>query len=163
MANNGVVSNSEEFPCSVAPTRILRAFYEGHTLIPHIMPHTIKSVDLHYGDGIIGSLRLVSFVEGSMKKLKYIIRKIDWENLMCKYTVFDCDAYSDKLDYVNGECKFEESAEYGRSLCKIISHYHPKGDAKLEYEEDIKAAKEKTKEFYNFVHAYLADNPHVCA
>ncbi|OVA12927.1 Bet v I domain [Macleaya cordata] len=159
----GVISFSEEFSCPIAPARMFQAlFVDAHNLMPKIMPHSIKSVDFISGDGGAGSVEQVNFADGGpVKYVKHRLDEMDKDNLVCKYSVIECDAFADKVDFIANEVKFEASAN-GGSICKTTSTYHAKGDAKLD-EEEIKAGKEKSMGLYKAVEAYLAENPHVCA
>ncbi|KAI3845769.1 hypothetical protein MKW98_016528 [Papaver atlanticum] len=151
-AENGVITITDEVPCLVSPARMFRAiFVDNHTLIPQIMPHAVNHVDLHSSDGGVGNVKHVTGVEGaSMGDMKLKMDEIDMENLTCKYTVSDCNAYGDMVDFLVSECKF------------VTNNFHPEGDAKMD-EEEIKAGREKAMEIYDFVHAYLANNPDVFA
>ncbi|OVA14964.1 Bet v I domain [Macleaya cordata] len=85
----------------------------------------------------------------------------DKDNLVCKYTVIECDVFGDKVDYISNEVKFEAGSD-GGCIFKTKSSYHPKGDTVLK-EEEIKLGKEKSKEMFKFIEAYLVENPHVYA
>ncbi|KAI3875602.1 hypothetical protein MKX03_001553 [Papaver bracteatum] len=153
-AESGVVTITGEVPCLVSPARMFRAiFVDNHTLIPEIMPHAVNHVDLHSSDGGVGNALPVLKVKtgASMGDMKLKMDEIDMENLTCKYTVSDCNAYGDMVDFLVSECKFVASA-YDESVINFQMD-----------EEEIKAGRERAMEIYDFVHAYLANNPDVCA
>ncbi|MCL7044297.1 hypothetical protein MKW94_006043 [Papaver nudicaule] len=164
-AENGVVTITDEVPCLVDPARMFRAiFIDNHTLIPQIMPHAVNTVDLHSVDGGVGNVKHVTGVEGaSMGDMKLKMDEIDMENLTCKYTVSDCNAYGDMVDFLVSECKFVASAGDESVInFQVTNNFYPKGDAKMD-EAEIKAGREKAMEIFDFVHDYLAANPDVCA
>ncbi|OVA07461.1 Bet v I domain [Macleaya cordata] len=159
----GVISFEEEFPCPVAPHRMFHALFEdAHNLMPKIMPHAIKNVEFLSGDGGPGSLQQVNFSDAS--PAKYVKNRLDFkdkENFVCNYTVTECDAFGDKVDYITNEVKFE-AAPGGGCICKTKTTYHSKGDTVLS-EEQVKAGKENSMGMYKFVENYLVENPHVYA
>ncbi|OVA12925.1 Bet v I domain [Macleaya cordata] len=159
----GCICFDEELPCPVAPHRMFHALFEdAHNLMPKIMPHAVKSVDFVSGEGGPGSVQKVNFADGG--PVKYVKNRLDSknkDNLEIKYTVIECDAFGDKVDYITNEVKFE-AAPGGGCICKSKSTYHPKAGAVLN-EEEIKAGKESSQGVYKFVENYLVENPHVYA
>ncbi|KAI3833466.1 hypothetical protein MKX03_027210 [Papaver bracteatum] len=157
------ITFDETLACPVSPHRMFHAlFLDAHNLMPKIMPQAIKNVEFLSGDGGPGSVEQVNFAEGG--PVKYVKNRLDSkdnDNFECKYTVIECDAFGDKVDYVVNEVKFE-AAPGGGSICKTKSTYHPKAGVVLD-EEEIKAGKEKSQGVYKFVENYLVENPHVYA
>ncbi|OVA07462.1 Bet v I domain [Macleaya cordata] len=159
----GVISFDDEFSSAVAPHRLFHALFEdAHNLMPKIMPHGVKSVDFVSGEGGPGSVQQVNFPDGGpVKYVKNRLDSKDKDNLEIKYTVIECDAFGDKIDFISNEIKFEAGPD-GGCICKSKSTYHPKGDAVLN-EEEIKAGKERSKGMFKFVEAYLIENPQLYA
>ncbi|KAI3967901.1 hypothetical protein MKX01_027084 [Papaver californicum] len=140
-AENGVVTITDEVSCLVNLARMFRAIF----------------VDNHPKSCICSQ-------QHSMGNMKLKMDEIDMENLTCKYTVSDCNAYGDMVDFLVSECKFVASANDESVInFQVTNNFYPKGDAKMD-EEQIKAGiMEKAREIFDFVHAYLANNPDVCA
>ncbi|XP_075640822.1 major strawberry allergen Fra a 1.04-like [Castanea sativa] len=156
----GVTTYNQEFTTAVAPARMFKAFIlDSHNLMPKLMPQSIKSVEFIEGDGGVGSIKKTTFHEGShFKYLKHKIDALDAENCSCKYSLIEGDVLGDKLESISYEVKFVSTD--GGSVCKMISHYHTKGDFELK-EEDIKEGKDKAMGMYNIVEEYLSANPNV--
>ncbi|KAI3871634.1 hypothetical protein MKX03_014405 [Papaver bracteatum] len=158
----GAVSFGDEYSSPIAPHRMFIAlFLDAHNLMPKVIP-SIKSIDFVSGDGGPGSVQQVNMVDES--PLKYIKLRLDSKeeaNLVCKYTVIECDAFRDKIDYISNELKFEAGPN-GGCIVKAKSTYHPKGDTILN-EEEIKAGKEKAMEHYKVIESYLVENPEIYA
>ncbi|KAA8548989.1 hypothetical protein F0562_000673 [Nyssa sinensis] len=78
----GVISYDVEITSSIPPAKMFKAFVlDADTLIPKILPLAIKSAELIEGDGGPGSIKLVTFGEGSQfKSVKHKIDGIDKEN-----------------------------------------------------------------------------------
>ncbi|RZC47596.1 hypothetical protein C5167_040547 [Papaver somniferum] len=158
----GAISFDDEYSSPVAPHRMFIAlFLDAHNLMPKVIP-SIKSIDFVSGDGGPGSVQQVNMVDES--PLKYIKLRLDSkeeDNLVCKYTVIECDAFGGKIDCVSYELRFEADPN-GGCIVKAKSTYHPKGDAILN-EEEIKAGKEKATEQYKIIESYLVENPEIYA
>ncbi|GMY16986.1 major strawberry allergen Fra a 1.04-like [Fagus crenata] len=158
----GVTTFTQEFTTPVAPARMFKALIlDSHNLIPKLMPQSIKSIEFIEGDGGVGSIKKTTFAEGShFQYLKHKIDALEAENCVCKYTLIEGDVLGDKLESIFYEVKFESAG--GGSVCKMISHYHTKGDFELK-EEDIKEGKDKAMGLYKVVEEYLLANPNVYA
>ncbi|RZC47598.1 hypothetical protein C5167_040548 [Papaver somniferum] len=158
----GAISFEDEYSSPVAPHRLFHAlFLDAHNLMPKIIP-SIKSIDFLSGDGGPGSVQQVNMVEESpVKYMKHRLDSKDKDNLVCKYTVIECDAFGDKIDCVSNELKFEAGPD-GGCIVKAKSTYYPKGDTVLN-EEEIKAGKEKAKGQYKAIESYLVENPEIYA
>ncbi|KAH6769636.1 hypothetical protein C2S52_014439 [Perilla frutescens var. hirtella] len=159
----GVTKITQEFNSPVAAGRAFRALIlESNTLMPKLLPQSIKSVDILKGDGGVGSIEQVNFTENShFKYMKNRIDELDKENLVCKYTMIEGDALADKIESIAYEIKFEESDE-GGCVCKMSSEYRTFGGYEVK-EEDVKAGKESAMAIYKVVEAYLLENPNVFA
>ncbi|KAI3936464.1 hypothetical protein MKX01_028094 [Papaver californicum] len=156
------ISFNEEYSSPVAPHRMFIAlFLDAHNIMPKIIP-SIKSIDFVSGDGGPGSIQQVNMVDESpVKFMKLRLDSKEENNLVSKYTVIECDAFEDKIDYVSNELKFEAGPN-GGCIVKAKTTYHPKGDIILN-EEEIKVGKEKAKGVYKVIESYLVENPEIYA
>ncbi|RDX84738.1 hypothetical protein CR513_34167, partial [Mucuna pruriens] len=127
-------------------------------LIPKLLPHAVKSIELIQGDGGAGSIKQLNIVEGiQVKSVKNRIDEINEDTLTYKYTVIEGEALKDKFASIAHEIKFEAAAD-GGSISKVTSKYYLKGDVEVN-EEDVKASKEKVLGIYKVVETYLLQNP----
>uniref|UniRef100_A0A5B7C962 Putative major allergen Pru ar 1 n=1 Tax=Davidia involucrata TaxID=16924 RepID=A0A5B7C962_DAVIN len=158
----GVICYDIEIASSIPAPKMFKAFVlDADTLIPKILPQAIKSVEVIEGDGGPGSIKLVTFGEGSQfKSLKHKIDGIDKENFTYSYSIIEGDALMGVLESISYEIKIVASPD-GGSICKNSSKYHTKGDAQIT-EEQIKSGKEKASEMFKAVEAYLLANPDAC-
>ncbi|OMO98560.1 hypothetical protein COLO4_13812 [Corchorus olitorius] len=158
----GIVHYEMEVTTSIPPARMFKAFVlEADTLIPKIVPGAIQHVELVEGDGGVGSIKKLTFGEGSQfKYVKHKIEGIDNENFTYKYSIIEGDALMHTLEKISYETKFVASPD-GGSICKSTSKYFTIGDVEIK-EEEIKAGKEKALGLYKAVEAYLLANPDVC-
>ncbi|KAA8527411.1 hypothetical protein F0562_034874 [Nyssa sinensis] len=155
----GVISYDMEISCSIPPAKMFKAFVlDADNLIPKILPQAIKCVEVLHGDGGPGTIKLVTFGEGSQfKSVKHRVDGIDKENFTYSYSIIEGDALMDILESISYEIKIEATAD-GGSICKNTSKYHTKGDAHIT-EEQIKSGKEKASGMFKAVEAYLLANP----
>uniref|UniRef100_A0A5B6YZ80 Putative major allergen Pru ar 1 n=1 Tax=Davidia involucrata TaxID=16924 RepID=A0A5B6YZ80_DAVIN len=155
----GVISYDMEIACSIPPAKMFKAFVlDADNLIPKILPQAIKSVEVLHGDGGPGTVKLITFGEGShYKSAKHQVDGIDKENFTYSYSIIEGDALMGKLESISYEIKIEASPD-GGSICKNSSKYHTKGDAQIT-EDQIKSGKEKALGMFKAVEAYLLANP----
>ncbi|XVE65570.1 hypothetical protein DITRI_Ditri08aG0010300 [Diplodiscus trichospermus] len=159
----GITSFTQELTSPVSAARMFKALImESSTLIPKLLPHFIKSVDVIQGDGGAGSFEQVNFTEAShFKYVKHRIDELDRENFVCKYTMIEGDVLGDNLESIAYEVKFEAMSA-GGCICKMTSNYHTNGEFEIK-EEEIKAGNEKAIGIYKVVEAYLLENPTIYA
>ncbi|KAJ9154564.1 hypothetical protein P3X46_027884 [Hevea brasiliensis] len=155
----GVAAYDLEVTSPVPPAKLFKAFVlDNDDLIQKVIPQAISNVEILEGDGGPGTVRKVTFGEGSQfKYVKHRIEEIDKENLIYRYSVIEGDALMNVLEKISNEIKFEASAD-GGSICKNNSTYFTIGDFELK-QEQIKAGKEKSLEIFKAVEAYLLENP----
>lgn len=61
----GVYTDTAEHPSPISPSRLFKALVvEAPNLIPKLLPHAVKSIELIQGDGGAGSIKQLNFVEG---------------------------------------------------------------------------------------------------
>ncbi|CAI9776784.1 unnamed protein product [Fraxinus pennsylvanica] len=159
----GVTRINQEFGSPVAAPRLFKALIlDSNTLLPKLLPQSIRSVDTLQGDGGAGTIEQVNFTESShFKFVKNRIDELDKDNFVCKYTMMEGDALGDKLEFIAYEIKFEEGSN-GGCICKMASEYHTIGNLEVK-EDEIKAGKDSAMGIYKVVEAYLLENPHVYA
>ncbi|MBA0820079.1 hypothetical protein Gohar_021932 [Gossypium harknessii] len=131
---------------------------DGDTLIPKIVPQAFKTVEYIEGNGEPGSIKKVTFGEGSQfNYMKEKVEALDKDKLVYRYSVIEGDALMNKLEKITYETKLEASPG-GGSICKTSSKYYTIGDFEIT-EEGIKAGKEKALQIFKAVEAYLLANP----
>ncbi|KAL3506002.1 hypothetical protein ACH5RR_031384 [Cinchona calisaya] len=159
----GVTSYTDEHVSPIAPPRIFKAsIVDSHNLIPKLLPQVIKGMDIIEGDGGAGSIKQITFADGSnFKSIKYRIDELNEETLTYNYTLVEGDALVEKLEKITYEIKFEKGPD-GGSISKVTSKYYTEGDFKLN-EEEVKAGKERVLAMYKAVEAYLLQNPEAYA
>jgi len=155
----GVLSYDMEITTSIAPAKMFKAFVlDADNLIPKILPQAIKSVEVIEGNGEPGSVKVITFGEGSQfKSVKHRVDGIDKENFTYSYSIIEGDALMGILESISYETKIVASPD-GGSICKSSSKYYTKGDAQIT-EEQIKGGKEKASGMFKAVEAYLLANP----
>ncbi|XP_027338292.1 major allergen Pru ar 1-like [Abrus precatorius] len=159
----GVYTDTDEYPSTISPARLFKALVvDAHNLIPKLLPHAVKSIELIQGDGGAGSIMQINFIEGShMKSVKNRVDEINKDTFTYNYTLIEGEALKDKFASIAHETKFEATPD-GGSMNKITNKYYLKGDIEIN-EEDIKAGKEKVLGIYKVVETYLLQNPDVYA
>ncbi|XP_008223273.1 PREDICTED: major allergen Pru ar 1-like [Prunus mume] len=154
----GVFTYSDESTSVIPPPRLFKALVlEADTLIPKIAPQAVKSAEIVEGDGGVGTIKKISFGEGShYSYVKHRIDGLDKDNFVYSYTLVEGDALSDKVEKITYEIKLVASD--GGSIIKSTSNYHTKGDVEIK-EEDVKAGKEKATGLFKLIENYLVANP----
>ncbi|KAK4477835.1 hypothetical protein RD792_017098 [Penstemon davidsonii] len=155
----GVITYEHEITSSIPPKKIFKAFVlDADNLIPKILPQAIKSVQILEGDGGVGTLKLVTFGEGSQyKSVTHRVDEIDETNCTYKYSVVEGDALAGVLDSISYVVKIEAGPDEG-SVCKTTSVYYTKGEDHHITEDKIKEGKEKTKALFKAIEAHLHAN-----
>ncbi|GLT32553.1 hypothetical protein SLA2020_072130 [Shorea laevis] len=154
----GVFTYEMEVATAMPPAKMFKAFVlDADHLIPKIVPQAIKDVELVEGNGGPGSIKKITFGEGSQfKYVKHKIDGIDKENFTYSYSVIEGDALMN-LEKICYETKFVAAPD-GGSICKSSSKYYTIGEIEIK-EEDVKAGKEKALGLFKAVEAYLFANP----
>ncbi|KAG2721358.1 hypothetical protein I3843_02G065200 [Carya illinoinensis] len=154
----GVFTYEHETISVIPPPRLYKAFIlDGDNLIPKVAPHAIKSTEILEGDGGPGTIKKITFGEGSQYKyVKHKVEKIDHANFSYSYSLIEGDALGDILEKISYEIKLV--AHEGGSIVKSTSHYHTKGDHEIK-EEHVKAGKEKAAGLFKAIEGYLVAHP----
>ncbi|KAL2900319.1 Pathogenesis-related protein STH-21 [Bienertia sinuspersici] len=145
----------------IAPARLFKAMcLDNHNLIPKVVPHLVKSIDFVEGDStVVGCVKQFNLAEGSpYTYVKGKLNEIDVDNHYVKYTNFEGDLLGDLLECVVYENKFEASGS--GSQCKVVAHYHTKGDTVVT-EEQVNTGFQGM--LLKAVGDYLSNNPDVYA
>ncbi|KAK8623905.1 hypothetical protein V6N13_065265 [Hibiscus sabdariffa] len=155
----GVFTYESEVITAIPPCKMFRAcILDGDKLIPKVVPQAFKSVEYIQGNGEPGSIKKVTFGEGSQfEYMKQKVEALDEEKFAYTYSVIEGDALMNKLEKITYEMKMEASPD-GGSVCKTTSKYYTIGDFELK-EEGIKAGKEKALGMFKAIEAYLQANP----
>ncbi|XP_062108680.1 major allergen Pru av 1-like [Humulus lupulus] len=156
----GVFTYESEITCSIPPARFFKAFVlDEDNFVPKVAPQAVKQVEILEGDGGPGTIKKITFREGS--KFKYVKRKvesIDKENLSHSYSIIGGDALEgNRLEKITYESKFVASAD-GGCIIKTVSKYCTIGDAQIK-EDEVKEGKEQATQMFKLFEGYLKENP----
>ncbi|PIN18503.1 hypothetical protein CDL12_08826 [Handroanthus impetiginosus] len=138
----GVITYDMEIPSSVPAAKMFKALVlDADILIPKIMPQAVKNVEILEGDGSVGTVKLIHFIEV----------------LSTAYSIVGGDALMGILEPITYHIKIVPS-EDGGCMCKNRSIYHTKEGVEIS-EENIKEGKEKASVMLKAIEAYLQANP----
>ncbi|XP_050216141.1 major strawberry allergen Fra a 1.05-like [Mercurialis annua] len=154
----GVVSYEMVVSSSIPAAKLYKALIlEGDTLIPKILPQAVKSVQILEGDGGPGTIKLVTFGEGSQfKNAKHKVDAMDKDKLIFNHSVIEGDMLANVIEKISYETKFEQSSD-GGCICKESSKYYTIGNFELT-QDQLKAGKEKALGIFKAIEAYLLVN-----
>ncbi|XP_022744117.1 major allergen Pru av 1-like [Durio zibethinus] len=155
----GVFTYESEVVTTIPPAKMFDAcILDGDKLIPKVVPQAFKSLEYIEGNGEPGSIKKVTFGEGTQfNYVKQKIEALDKENFVYIYSIIEGDALMNTLEKITYETKLEPSAT-GGSVCKTTSKYYTIGDFEIK-EEGTKAGKEKASGMFKAIEAYLLANP----
>ncbi|RXH80189.1 hypothetical protein DVH24_041336 [Malus domestica] len=138
----GVFTYETEFASVCAPARLYNALVlDADNLIPKIAPQAVKTAEILEGDGGVGTIKKISFGEGSeYSYVKHKVDGIDKDNFVYNYSLIEGDVISDKIEKISYETKLVASGS--GSIIKSTSHYHTNGDIEIK-EEHVKVGKER--------------------
>ncbi|KAJ9154549.1 hypothetical protein P3X46_027869 [Hevea brasiliensis] len=144
---------------TVPAHRLFKAIaLESDIIIPKAAPHAIKSSEIIEGDGGPGSIKKITFVEGSQFKfVKHKIEVLDKENFTYGYTIIEGCALMHTLEKISYHTKFVPTPD-GGCIFKAIRKYYTKGDIEIK-KDDLKTGKEKARGIFKAIEAYLLANP----
>nr|CAB02209.1 pollen allergen Car b 1 [Carpinus betulus]CAB02210.1 pollen allergen Car b 1 [Carpinus betulus]CAB02211.1 pollen allergen Car b 1 [Carpinus betulus]CAB02212.1 pollen allergen Car b 1 [Carpinus betulus] len=151
----GVFNYEAETPSVIPAARLFKSYVlDFDKLIPKVAPQAISSVENVGGNGGPGTIKNITFAEGSpFKFVKERVDEVDNANFKYNYTVIEGDVLGDKLEKVSHELKIV-AAPGGGSIVKISSKFHAKGDHEVNAEE-MKGAKEMAEKLLRAVESYL--------
>ena len=155
----GVFTYETETTSTIPPARLFKALVlDADNLVPKIVPQAIKCTEILEGNGGPGTIKKITFGEGSnYKYVKHQVDAVDTENFTYCYSVIEGDALADVVEKISYETKLVASAD-GGCVVKSSSKYHTKGDHEIK-EEHVKEGKEKASHLFKAVEAYLVANP----
>ncbi|KAJ6989389.1 major allergen Pru ar 1-like [Populus alba x Populus x berolinensis] len=152
----GLITFENEFSVAVPPAKLFKVYcLETDTLIPKILPQSIKSSEIIEGNGGPGTIRKVTFVEGNYVKQK--IETIDEDNFAYSFSLIESNVWMEGVEKVIFEHTFVPTPE-GGSICKRTSKYYIKDGAEIK-EDQIKKDGKKTEGLFKAVEAYFLANP----
>ncbi|NBH36891.1 hypothetical protein D3Z58_26220, partial [Clostridiaceae bacterium] len=157
----GVVTYEYEVVSTLPPSRLFKAFLlDSDNFIPKVIPGAFKSIETIEGSGGPGTVKLITFGEGSQyKTAKHRVDEVDEANYTYKYSVIEGDALGDEIESISYVVKIAPGPD-GGSVVKTVSTYHTKTEHHSITEEKIKEGKEKAKAIFHAVEAHLHANPH---
>ncbi|MFS7986402.1 putative Bet v I/Major latex protein [Helianthus anomalus] len=150
-----VASMEVELTSSLSASKLFKMFSDFDTIAPKVIPQTYKSITLMQGDGGVGSIKSVTFGDGTTWKQK--IDAIDTSNFLVSYTFFEGDASSGIMDTATHHIKCIPSAN-GGSVYKHMFLIKSKGDAKIT-DDFINLSKESLKNTFKALESYAIDHP----
>ncbi|KAK4558288.1 hypothetical protein RGQ29_007864 [Quercus rubra] len=155
----GVITHESQGTSVIPPARLFKAFIlDGDNLIPKAVPQAVKSIEIIEGNGGPGTIRKITFGEGSKYKYgKHRIDVMDPEHFTCCYSVIEGDGLSDKLESISTETKIVASPD-GGSIVKRTSTFQTKGDFQIT-EEQFQAGKARASMLFKAIEAYLVAHP----
>lgn len=146
----GIKTYAQDYETPVDPGRMFQALVtDADSLIPQLMPDSVKRIEKEAGSIIITQL-----TDGSIVKHK--IDAIDTEELTYKYTLLEGEIINGKCDSITYEVKFEAS-ESGGCIIRMKGGCCTKGTAPCE--ADLDADKASYLGLYRVVETYLLSNP----
>ncbi|XP_062176041.1 major pollen allergen Aln g 1-like [Alnus glutinosa] len=151
----GVFNYEAETPSVIPAARLFKALIlDGDNLIPKVAPQAVSSVENIEGNGGPGTIKKITFPEGSpFKYVKERVDEVDHVNFKYSYSVIEGGVVGDKLEKICNEIKIVAAPD-GGSILKISNKYHTKGDHEMNAEQ-IKIGKEKAEGLFRAVESYL--------
>lgn len=155
---------TQSFVTQVSPSRMFKALIlDSHNICPRLLFSSIKSIEFFEGDGDVGTIKQVNYIEGGeIRYIKHRVDALDKEKFMCKYKFIEGDGLIDSmLEFLTLEVKFEG---YGRGgcVCKVTSDFKAKEGVEIKG-IDIELGKYKPLGMYEVVEAHLKANPQLYA
>ncbi|GMN75131.1 hypothetical protein TIFTF001_052585 [Ficus carica] len=155
----GVCTYEHETTSTISPARIFKAFIlDADNVIAKVAPHAVKHVEILEGNGGPGTIKKITFGEGSkFKYAKHRVDSVDHDNLTYCHSLIEGDILAGKFEKISHETKVVASPG-GGSIVKATITYYTIGDAKVN-EEHVKEGKEKATGIFKLVEGYLHANP----
>ncbi|KAL8481432.1 hypothetical protein ACS0TY_027802 [Phlomoides rotata] len=156
----GVIIDEIETTVSITPQRLFKSFIlDQDNFAPKAIPF-IKSVKCIEGDGGVGTIKLVTYIEGDqVKTTKHKIDEMDETNCVYKYTVFEGDIVDEDIEYFTNTVKIKSSQNEG-SVYTYTNEIHTKENDNHNSLDKIKQRNERSKTIINAIEAYLLAHPH---
>ncbi|KAI4369550.1 hypothetical protein MLD38_017977 [Melastoma candidum] len=155
----GVVSYESQHTTSIPPHKLFKAFIlDADNLIPKVLPTAFKSIEILEGNGGPGTIKVITFGEGTLyKTTKHRVDALDETSLTYSYSIIEGDVLSTVLEKVTNDVKIEAGPD-GGSLIKTTSKYYTIGDAEIS-QEQIKSGKERASALFKAIEAYVLAHP----
>ncbi|WCJ23358.1 Major strawberry allergen Fra a 1-A [Euphorbia peplus] len=153
----GVTSYELELSSSLPAAKLYKAMVlDADVILPKIMPQAFESVEIVQGNGGPGTVKKVTFGQGSkFKYMKDKIEAMDQEKLTFSHSVIEGDLLNG-LEKITYDIKFEESSDGGCTITET-SKYYTVDDSVISVDE-LKAGKEKALGMFKAFEAYILSN-----
>ncbi|GLT98952.1 hypothetical protein SLE2022_164240 [Rubroshorea leprosula] len=104
----GVFTSEMEVTTAIPPAQMFKAFVlDNDKVIPKIASEAIQNVELIEGDGGPGSIKKITFGEGSqVKYVKHKIEAIDEKGFSFNYSLIEGNALMNNLEKISYDIKF---------------------------------------------------------
>ncbi|KAM0064322.1 putative Bet v I/Major latex protein [Helianthus debilis subsp. tardiflorus] len=146
-----------EISSSVSGPKLFKVYDNFEIIAPKIIPETYKSFTFIHGDGDVGTIKSVTYGDGT--STKHTIDAIDRSNLIFSWTFFEGDALKGIINTATHHLKFIPSPN-GGCVFKQTFVIRYKGDAKL-IDNIINGTKEAIKNTFKKMESYAIDHPEV--
>ncbi|KAL8481433.1 hypothetical protein ACS0TY_027803 [Phlomoides rotata] len=156
----GVIIDEFEATVSITPQRLFKSFIlDIDNFMPKAIPF-IKNFKCIEGDGGVGTIKLVTYIEGDqVKTLKHRVGETDEKNYVYKYTVIEGDIVDEDIEYFINTVKIKSGPNEG-SVYTYTGEYHTKQNDHPNSVDKIKQRRERSKKVIHAVEAYLLAHPH---
>ncbi|QCD84105.1 Bet v I type allergen [Vigna unguiculata] len=140
----------------VAPATLYKALVkDADDIVPKAVD-SFKSVEIVEGNGGVGTIKKISFLEdGETKFVLHKIEGIDEAKLGYSYSIGGA-ALPDTAEKITIDSILSDGPN-GGSVVKLSLKYHSKGDAPPN-EDELKAGKAKSDALFKVIEAYLLAN-----
>ncbi|XP_039165350.1 major allergen Pru av 1-like [Eucalyptus grandis] len=154
-----VITFDVEVTSPIPLAKMFKAFIlDADNLLPKVLPQAVKSIEVLEGDGGTGTIKLMTFGEGSRyKTAKHKVEALDKENFTYCYSIIEGEILGSAYEKISHELKITPSPE-GGSVLKSTSSYFTIGEEDVT-EEEINAGKEEASAMVKAIEAYLVANP----
>ncbi|KDP36252.1 hypothetical protein JCGZ_09817 [Jatropha curcas] len=162
----GTVTYEGQIEGSTPPAKLFKMIVlEPQIYLPKVLPGAIKSFVNLQGDGGPGTLRQITFPEGSpISHLKETVDAIDEENFIFEYSIIGGDPAiidTSLVEKMSFQIKFEISPD-GRTVCKRSCKAYTVDGVEVK-EDEIRGSLEKTMQVFfgsfKLYEAYALANP----
>ncbi|KAL3753044.1 hypothetical protein ACJRO7_000440 [Eucalyptus globulus] len=155
----GVITFDLELTSPIPLAKMFKAaILDADNLLPKVLPQAVKSIEVLEGDGGPGTIKLMTFGEGSQyKTAKHKVESLDKENFTYCYSIIEGEVLDTTFEKISYEVKITALPEGGSVLKSTIS-YFTIGEVDIT-EEEINAGKEKASAMVKAIEAYLVANP----
>ncbi|KAK1295344.1 Major pollen allergen Bet v 1-D/H [Acorus calamus] len=155
-----VGSFTSECETSISVERLWKAgVQDAHNLMPKLLSHTIKSVEVIQGDGGVGTIKQLNFTEvvPEYSYTKDRIDVIDHANHVFKYTIFEGGVVGKRVKWYSFELKYEPTAAGG--CTQKVKVEYDSIDGTFPTDDEAAGIKHWVSEMVTAMETYLKENP----